>query len=270
MKRFTVKKEQKLVDFISEKLGISKKKSKRVIDTKNVLVNSRRVWIASFTLKEGDLVEIPDIEEKKDYKILYEDRYIIAVDKPPFVVTDREKGSLEDILRREISDSIKAIHRLDKETSGVLLFAKDYKTFEVFKKIWTANYVKKEYEAISRGKAQFKSKKISIRINGKEAFSFVRTLKVFNNYTHFLLNPVTGRKHQIRIHLSKIGHPIVGDKEYGNKFLQFEEEKKVKRHLLHARRLTVFHPFYKKPIKIESELHEDFKEFIEIASKNKV
>ena len=270
MKRFTVKKEQRLVDFISEKLGISKRKSKRMIDTKNVLVNSRRVWIASFTLKEGDIVEIPDIEEKKNYKILYEDRYIIAVDKPPFVVTDRERGSLEDILRREVSDSIKAIHRLDKETSGVLLFAKDYETFKVFKKIWNVDYIRKEYEAISQGRARFKSKKVSIKINGKEAISFVRTLKVFNSYTHFLLSPLTGRKHQIRIHLSKIGHPIVGDKEYGDKFLRLEEEKKVKRHLLHARRLTVFHPFYKKPVKIESELPKDFKEFIEIVSKNKV
>ncbi len=271
MKKFTVDKEQTLIEFLSKKLNLSKKKAKKIIDTKNVLVNNRRIWIASFVLEKGTVVEVPELlDRESNYKILYEDRYIIAVNKPPFIVSDKEKNSLENLLRREISEKIKAIHRLDKETSGVLLFAKDRKVYEIFKKIWNEKHVKKEYEAISQRKAEFKEKKVNYKIGGKDATSIVRVINTSDRYTHFSVNPLTGRKHQIRIHLSKIGHPVVGDKIYGTKTVRLDIEKEVNRHLLHAKRLIIFHPFYKKILKIESPLPEDFTKFIEKEFKNKV
>lgn len=267
MKTLKVEKNQKLIDFLSERLKISKKKAKKIIDTKNVFVNNKRIWIASHPVKKGDIVKIPETDtinrKNKKIDILYEDRYIIAVNKPPFLVSDLEKNSIEDILRREISKDMKAIHRLDKETSGVLLFAKNFEIFKTFKNIWNEKHIKKEYIAISHNKATFKHKVINLKIDNKPAISIVKTLKTFNNYSFFSVQPITGRKHQIRIHLSKIGHPIVADKEYGLKIVQSDYEKKVKRHLLHAKNLQIFHPFYKKPVKISAKTPADFQEFLE-------
>ncbi len=261
MKKFKVEKSQKLIDFLAEKLNISKKKAKRLIDTKNVFIDNKRVWIASYKLDKGSIVEVPDtLQQKVDIEIIYEDNFILAVNKPAFLVSDKEKNSVENLLRKKISKNIKAIHRLDKETSGVLLFAKDFYIYERFKDIWNRKYIEKNYYAISHGKALFKEKTINIKIDNKEAISLVKTLKAVDKYSLFLVKPITGKKHQIRIHLSKIGHPIVGDKLYGKKAYS-KLEKSVYRHLLHAKSIRLFHPFLKKDIYISSKVADDIKDF---------
>jgi len=129
MKKFPVNKETDLKSFISEVLGLTKNKAKEIIDSKNVFVNSKRVWIASHTLKKGDIVEIADIDNSFSWKpeksVIYEDQFILAVQKPPFLESEGRKGSVEYQLRKVLDRRLKAIHRLDRETSGVLLFAKN-------------------------------------------------------------------------------------------------------------------------------------------------
>ncbi len=263
MKRFKVEKQQKLIDFLAEKLKISKKRSKRLIDTKNVFVNNKRIWIASFDLSKGDIVEVPefDFDKANHIHILYEDDFIIAVNKPPFVVSDKEKNSVESILKKHKTKQIKAIHRLDKETSGILLFAKNFNIYERFKNIWNEKNVQKSYYAVSHYRAGFKQKTLNTKISGKKAISIIKTLKTSKNYTVFLVHPVTGRKHQIRIHLSSIGHPIVGDKIYGLKNINYIE-KSVKRHLLHSKHMKFFHPFLKKFVQLKAPVPEDIKDFV--------
>ena len=265
MKKLFVDKQKNLKDFLSEKLDISKSKAKQLIDTKNVLVNSKRIWIANHLLNVGDVVEVPYFEDENNFfkfsdkNIIYEDDYILAVNKPPFYISENKKGSIEDLLRKKFGKSIKAIHRIDLETSGVLLFAKNYKIFEKFKKLWEDKKVKKLYIAISHNKANFKKKVISINIENKPAKSTVYTLKTTQNYSLFEIDIKTGRKHQIRIHLSKTGHPIVGDKTYGYKTIKDPLLKSVKRQMLHAKSLQFIHPFLQKKVKIEAPLFEDFK-----------
>ena len=260
LQRLKVKESTTLKDFLAEKLSISKAKAKQLIDSKNVLVNNQRVWIATHRLKPGDVVELPQVkEEKKEISVLYEDEYIIAVNKPAFLLSDKDKNSVEAILQKKFSKDIKAIHRLDKETSGVLLFAKNYEIFEVFKKNWDELVKEKVYLALSYNKATFKDKVIDIPIDGKTAVSFVKTLKTSSNFSKFLAKPKTGRKHQIRIHLSKVGHPIIGDKVYGYKTVLDPVLKQVGRQMLHSQRLDFFHPFKKKKLSISADIPADFK-----------
>ncbi len=265
MKKFFVDRETDLKSFLSEKLNISKKKSKEIIDTKNVFVNSKRVWIASHILKKGDVVEVPVIDTPRwsiDKSIIYEDEFILAIQKPPFLESENKRGSVEDMLRKYRNDrKIKAIHRLDRETSGVILFAKNNRVFEKFKELWHKKEVDKKYMAISHNEATFKRKVINEPIEKKYAKSIVRTLKVKNGFSLFEIEIKTGRKHQIRIHLKKIGFPIVGDKTYGIKKIDNPVLKNVKRHMLHAYKISFFHPFLKRKINIKADPFPDFENF---------
>ncbi len=265
MEKFHVDREVDLKTFISEKLNVSKKKSKEIIDSKNVYVNSKRVWIASHTLKKGDIVEVSQINTPKwsiDNAIIYEDDFIIAVQKPPFVESENKKGSVEDLLRKYKKDkNIKAIHRLDRETSGVLLFARNMKIFNKFKDLWHKKEVNKRYLAISHNEANFKKKVINEAVEKKYAKSIVKTLKTKNGFSLFEVEIKTGRKHQIRIHLKKIGYPIVGDKVYGLKKVEHPLLKSVKRQMLHAYNLSFFHPYLKKKISITVKPYPDFEHF---------
>jgi RluA family pseudouridine synthase len=251
MKKLVVDFPSDLKSFLAERLKISKNKAKELIDTKNILVNNKRIWIATYNLKKGDIVELPLFENEKESfvfkfstrNIIYEDEYIIGINKPPFYISESKKNSIEDLLRKKFGKQIKAIHRLDFETSGVLLFAKNYKVFEKFKRLWEDKKVKKIYLAISHNQAKFKRKVISSTIDGKPAKSTVFTRKTNFNYSLFEVDIKTGRKHQIRIHLSKIGHPIIGDKLYGYKVLNDPVIKQVKRQMLHALSLQFTHPF---------------------------
>ncbi|NPA12681.1 MAG: RluA family pseudouridine synthase, partial [Aquificae bacterium] len=189
MKKLKVSKPTSLKDFVAQSLGVSKKKAKELIDTKTVLVNNRRVWIASHQLEVGDTVELPVVSKNKwdiGDSILYEDNFIIAVNKPPFLESDNSKESVEYLLRSLKKDSkIRAIHRLDRETSGVLLFAKDNKVFERFKKLWQDKKVKKSYYAISHNPANFKKKVVNIPVDKKVAKSIVYTVKKSKDFSLF-------------------------------------------------------------------------------------
>jgi RluA family pseudouridine synthase len=265
MKRFYVDEEKDLKNFIAQKLDISKNKAKEIIDSKNVFVNDKRIWIATHMLKKGDIVEISLTTSQKwsiENSILYEDDFIISVQKPPFLESENKKGSVEDLLRKHRKDNkIKAIHRLDRETSGVLLFAKNLKVFDKFKELWHRKEVGKKYLAISHNEASFKKKVINEPIDKKYAKSIVKTLKTKNGFSLFEVEIKTGRKHQIRIHLSKLGFPIVGDKIYGIKKIQHPLLKNVKRHMLHSHTISFFHPFLKKKITIKAKPFGDFENF---------
>ncbi len=260
IKKFIVKTPKTLKDFVSESLNISKNQAKDLIDSRNVIVNNKRVWISSHNLKLGDIVEIIISKEEKNIPIIYEDEYILAVNKPPNIVSDREKNSVEDILRKKFkNEKIKAIHRLDKETSGVLLFAKDYKIFEKFKEIWEDKNVYKIYLAISHNEATFEHFTINKEIDGKEAITHLKLLKKGNGFSYFQVSIETGRKHQIRKHLASIRHPIVGDKVYGVKKIENNLLKRVSRQMLHSYQLILKHPFKDTNINIRADIPPDFR-----------
>ncbi len=271
---YKIKNKTDLKTFLSDTLKISRSKAKDLIDTKNIFVNKKRVWIASFSLKKGDIVYISEINLKQkfnDLKIIYEDEYIIAINKEAGIISDKNFNSVENLLKKQLNNpDIKAIHRLDKETSGVLLFAKNKKIFEAYKNLWKEKKVKKIYLAVCHNEADFLKKEITIPIENKEAKSLVEKISSENNLTLFKIITGTGRKHQIRIHLTKTGFPVAGDKVYGPNIIKEERLRNIKRQLLHCYELSFPCPFTEKIVTIKAEIPDDFLVFKNLIKKEKL
>lgn len=266
---FKCRQEIDLKSFVAHNAGISKGAAKKIIDSKTVLVNSKRIWIASHILKPGDRVEVPGataapVQFKTERaKVIYEDKYIIAADKPAGITADGGAGSLEDILKKNFGNSrIKAIHRLDKETTGAVLFAKTPEVFEKYKKLWEERGVTKIYYAVCLKEAPFKELTLKAPVEGKNAVSHVNRVAKANGFTLFRIRIETGRKHQIRIHLASQNHPVAGDKEYGPEVLTVPSLKEVTRHLLHSYEISFNCPFSNKSAVIRADIAPDMEEFI--------
>jgi RluA family pseudouridine synthase len=255
---------RELKHFISQKTGLSGKKAKALIDSRRVFVNSRRVWMASHNLEPGDMVTIPDDaaapSAQQEYKIIYKDRNITAVDKPAGMLSDRDPGSLEDILRKSLSNpKLRAIHRLDRETSGIILYAASTEVFEAYREMWEEKGVRKEYFAVSTGEADFDEKKAVSPVDGKNARSDIKVISRGSGLTLFLVKITTGRKHQIRIHLAGAGYPVAGDTIYGPKNVSGPLQS-LSRHMLHAYRLKFKCPVSLKEMDLKAPMHGEMLE----------
>lgn len=255
--------------FLSGELSISRSKAKELIDSKQVFVNNQRIWIATYALKMGDLVDVPDvIEMGKTYNvdIIYEDKYVIAINKPAGLVVDEKNNDFENILKNATNNpGLRVVHRLDKETTGVLLFVKNDDIFEKFKSLWQRKKVSKVYCAVCLNEADFDKKEIRKKIDGKEAESIVETIAASDGLSCFKITTKTGRKHQIRIHLSGIGYPILGDKLYGPKIIKQNKFKRIAGQLLHSYQLSYICPWTNREITIKAPLPDEFFYFRDIS-----
>ncbi len=266
MDRWIIKDPATLISFLSQILGISKNKAKKIIDSRNVFVNNKTTWMANHLLKYNDIVEYAEEQkENSEINIIYEDDYIIAVNKTSGIITNNEPHSLESRLKKfKKNHEIRAVHRLDRDTTGVILFAKNNDIFERFKNIWQEQKVKKIYRAISHNEARFKKISIDIKIENKPALSIVELINKNNGFSYFKIELITGRKHQIRLHLASIRHPIVGDKEFGHKKIIDSNLKKITRQMLHSYQISYICPYTGKNISITAELPDDFKDLLKL------
>ncbi len=207
-------------------------------------------------------------------KILYEDENLIAADKPEglssIAENDTKLDSLHSLLEKKLNGKLFVVHRLDKEVSGVILFAKNSGTHKFINDQFADRKVKKFYTAVVQGVIKENEGVIKKPIReygsgrmgiddrkGKPSETKFSVLKRFKDYTLLELNPSTGRRHQLRVHLYSIGYPIVGDMRYGDKTIQ----EKYLRIMLHAKRLEFQMPD-KKDISIEAPLTESFLEIL--------
>ena len=214
-------------------------------------------------------------------KVLYEDEQYIVFDKPPGLLViptaKHEKHTLVDLVNRPASPAFNSInsprlhpcHRLDRDTSGVILFAKGKINQQRMMEEFKQKRVQKVYLAFVRGKLKNPAGEIKSVISDVEERRFHRhaparlsitrykTLAVRKYFSVAEVYPITGRTNQIRIHFSEIGHPILGERKFafGKDFAL-----KFRRTALHAQSLKWFHPFLKKEIQVESPLAEDMKE----------
>ena len=203
--------------------------------------------------------------------ILHEDRDIIVVDKPAGLLTissEREKSRtayfiLTDYVRKGIAKSrnrIFIVHRLDRETSGILIFAKNEEAKFRLQSQWQDT--KKQYLAVVHGHCEMRAKTITTYLaenqahgvytttdarKGKLSHTAYKVLKESRYYSLLEIDLLTGRKHQIRVHLAGIGHPVVGDERYG------KEHKRHQRLALHARSISFKHPFSGEPLSFETK-----------------
>ncbi|PZT47390.1 RNA pseudouridine synthase [Helicobacter valdiviensis] len=227
---------QKAYKLLALQEKISNNEAKDLIDRGLVSVSNRKIKIARALMNPNIHFKI---EQRLKPKILFSDSNILAVDKPSFMSSS------------EVAEEFKEwvlLHRLDKETSGVLLFVKEGSAFEEkAKEEFKKERVYKEYVAIVQGiveegreintpllikKGNFAKVSVSKKESGIRAITFIEPLEISGKKTKLKVNIKTGKTHQIRVHLSSINHPIIGDTLYGGK--------EAKRILLHAYKIKIF------------------------------
>lgn len=225
-------------------------------------------------------------------EILYQDDYIIAVNKPHGLLVhqspiarDAEEFALQ-ILRNQLNKIVYPSHRLDRKTSGILVFALDKPTDRIMQQKFQNREVEKKYLALVRG---FSPKEMTIDYALKnenevlqDAITHFKTLEYFeinvpfgkhktSRYSLVEAIPETGRMHQLRKHFAHIFHPIIGDRPHGcnkqNKF--WLENFNMNTMLLHASELSFTHPYSDEPIIIKAEISEEFKRSLEIVTRSK-
>lgn len=233
---------------------------------------------------------------KFDFKdsVLYEDGDYLVINKPPHISTleDRHEGTNILQLAREVEPDPQVCHRLDKDTSGVLAIARNPEAYRHLSMQFEHREVTKMYHAIADGIHNFKDELVDAPIlkqndgtarisrDGKEAQTYFNTLQSFKFHTLIECSPVTGRMHQIRVHLAKLGAPITGDEQYGGKFFYLssvkrgfnlkkstEEEPLIKRMALHAFSLE-FYLLDGRKVKVEAPYPKDFRVLLKQLSEN--
>jgi len=258
--------ERSLQEFVAEKLSVSKRAAKNLLDDRKVWVNRRCVWMAHHTLRQGDTVEIAAVlkpEQKKappKLRILVEDDFYLVVDKPSDMLSSGE-GSVEETLRVQTGlQGLQAVHRLDRDTTGCLLFAKNIAAFDEAVAIFRTRRVTKLYQVIVWGKFARKASTLTEELDGARAVSHIQR-EAFSADASFLKVRIeTGRTHQIRRHLSSIRHPVLGDHEHGVKFARDPRLLTIPRQMLHACGIEMSHPMALKNIlKAHSPLPADFR-----------
>ncbi len=264
-KQFTAKHKHegmRLFAVIAEALDISKKQAQAAIDAKQVLVNGKRVWIRRHEVMEGDRIEILIEElqrpEVKRIAILWQDADYLIVNKPPYQLTNASEDSVEAKLQKqEKNKNICAVHRLDKETSGCVIFAKSVEAKKAMIPMFKGRDIMKIYRAVTIGKFPRTWNEIRTDIEGYMSTTLVKTLDS-NKYSSYLeLRIETGRTHQIRRHLADKRYPVMGDKKYAGTGNELSLEQP--RQMLHAYRLIFPHPKTGAPIRATAPLPGDFK-----------
>ena len=280
---------------------LSRMTVKRLLDEGNITVNGK-VPKASYKVSINDNIEI-EIEEPKETKleaqdipidIIYEDSDIIVVNKPKGLVVHPANGNPDGTLVNAImaicKDSLSGIggeirpgivHRLDKDTSGLLIVAKNDRAHINMSEQIKDRKVKKTYIALVRGivaeneatinmpigRSTKDRKKMTVTKNGKEAITHFKVIERYStdngSYTLLEVKIDTGRTHQIRVHLAEIGHPVIGDAVYSNGKNEFG----IQGQCLHAQKLEFKHPITGNEMKLEAPLPKYFKEVLDLLNK---
>lgn len=258
-----------------QQLFFSKKDIHLLKMEKRIQVNGD-IITSDVILKENDVLEIDVIKEeeidkiavRQDLKILYEDEFLLAVDKPIGIIihSDGNKNNitLDNLVAGYYQSTnqnhrVLHVHRLDKETSGCILYCKQSYLISYFDYCLANNLMQRNYLALvtgiidkeitikkNIGKDRHVNNKYRISKNGKPAITVIKPLKQQNGTTLIKCSLQTGRTHQIRVHLQSIGHPIIGDTIY--------QGKKYDRLMLHSYQISFIHPVTSKRIVIQSDI----------------
>ena len=280
--KLIVEKEGELLDYLYKNIDMPKKRIKQYLTHGSIFVNNNRTTQYNYKLIPGmNIVIDTDNKNKKElpFNILFEDEHIIVVNKPSgllTIATAKEKDKTlyhivrEYLVSKNRNARVFIVHRLDKDTSGIVVLAKDEKTKNKLQENWNEYVSLREYVAVVHGKLKKEEDRIVQRLKetktnlvyisrndeGKEAITNYKVIKENDNYSELSIKIETGRKNQIRVAMATICNPIVGDKKYG------DPKDKESRLYLHANRLKMYYPEIKKDILFETPTPSEFKKLI--------
>ncbi len=280
---YQVKQPMELMEFLAAMMPqASRTKLKSLLSKRIVLVDNRITTQYNFPLKPGMKVQISRAKNGKEFnhrllKIVYEDAYLIVVEKSEGLLsvnTERQKErTAYTILNEYVKRSgnrrqVYIVHRLDRDTSGLMMFAKDEQTQHTLRDHWHEIVFDRRYVAVVSGEMEknegtvhswLTDKKLYVASSpvddgGKEAITHYRTIKRGNGMSLVELMLETGRKNQIRVHMQDLGHPVVGDGRYG-----LEDVNPINRLALHAFKLCFDHPVTGEEMRFETPYPAEFK-----------
>jgi len=283
---------QRIDNFLLRHLkGVPKSHVYRVLRSGEVRVNSGRVK-PEYRLQPGDRVRVPPmrISEKKapparpmEFPVAYEDPALLVVDKPAGVAVHGGSGLSYGVIEalrasRPQAKLLELAHRLDRDTSGLLMVAKKRSALVELHRMLRDGEVEKVYLAVAKGRALSRTmheplhkyvnakgeRRVSVKEGGMAAETRVKALKASPEFSFLEIRLLTGRTHQIRVHLAHAGHPLLGDDKYGDFDLNHRLQKQgVRRLFLHASRLAFAHPVSGQKIRLEAPLPPDMKKFVD-------
>ena len=280
---FKVVEDAVLLDFIMQKMhGISRNRAKALISNRVVLVNNAITTHPLTEVKAGQIVQLDRSKHKmsfrsNDLEIVFEDPYLIVVDKRPGLLSmsnNTRQQTVQNVLNRYLEkgggrNTSHLVHRLDRDTSGLMVYAKDVQTQQSLINGWQQLVTDRRYLALVEGKLKSPKGRVSswltedkrfvthsspVDNGGKYAVTHYNLLNESNGYSLVECELETGRKNQIRVHMASMGHPVVGDRKYGNG----NESSPIDRLCLHAQVLEFIHPMTEKKVRFESAIPKEF------------
>jgi 23S rRNA pseudouridine955/2504/2580 synthase len=286
---------QRIDNFLMRRMkGVPKSHVYRVLRSGEVRVNSSRVK-PDYRLRAGDRVRVPPVRTAErqpkpaprplELPVLYEDAALLVIDKPSGVAVHGGSGVSYGVIEslraaRPQAKFLELGHRLDRDTSGLLVIAKKRSALVELHRMLREGEVEKIYVAVAAGRWRGGARelreslhkhvtargerRVSVHADGQQAATRVRPLAVGGDLSLLELRLLTGRTHQIRVHLAHAGHPVVGDDKYGDFELNRRLAKQgAKRLFLHARRLAFRHPLSGETLRLEAPLPPDMQAFVE-------
>ena len=284
---------QRIDNFLLRRLkGVPKSHVYRVLRSGEVRVNSGRVK-PEYRLRLGDKVRVPPVRVSAatskpplrpiEFRIVHEDPAILVIDKPSGVAVHGGSGvsfgAIESLrAERPQAKMLELAHRLDRDTSGLLVVAKKRSALVELHRMLREGEIEKIYVAVVKGVPAQRSfeiretlhkyvnakgeRRVAVKEGGMSALTKIKLLQKSKDFSLVELRLMTGRTHQIRVHLAHAGHPVLGDDKYGDFELNRALARQgVKRLFLHARRLAFVHPASREKLRLEAPLPEDMLAF---------
>ena len=272
---FKVAQEALLIEFLMEKMhGISRNRAKALISNRVVLVNNAITTHPLTELKTGQVVQVDRSKRKmafhsNELDIVYEDPYLLIIDKHPGLLSmsnNSRQQTVQTVLNRYLEkgggrNTSHLVHRLDRDTSGLMVYAKDVQTQQSLVRGWQELVTDRRYIALVEGELEnprgvvkswltedkrFVTHSSPVDNGGKFAVTHYNVLASSNGYSLVECELETGRKNQIRVHMADLGHPVVGDHKYGS------DNDPIRRPGLHAYMLCFTHPVTGKHMRFET------------------